>query len=161
MIWVIIGAKILYIVDFFQCTYRERPMKTFVPVELLDLDMYEQLEGSKINPPTCLTIHSYEVDGTTQAVMYEICVGCLRDDVVEMHTVKVRFSELLTFDKKVRPSCQGVTSLCKFPPKTLFRTTDALFLEKRAAALGGYLENLTRLPGIASHPAFQQVFSTC
>ena len=129
-----------------------------IPISSLGETEYEQLQNSTTSPPTFLKVNSYGFDNRVGAVVYDISVGYQKDTKAVVHSVRRRFSELHNFDQKVRPTFARSPALRKFPPKTLFRNTGDVFLQKRAQDIQFYLSYLTQVPGMGSHPAFQDTF---
>lgn len=117
-----------------------------------------QLQNSTIHPRMYLSIEGYVLDPQSGAIVYEIEVGIQKHQIVKVHKVKKRYSELIKFDESVRGSFKESRFLQPFPPKKVFGNKEEKFLKERAKALQNYISNLTRVNALTRSAAFVRTF---
>jgi hypothetical protein len=107
--------------------------------------MYLCLEGNKYDP--------FE-----HATIYEIEIGVLAGEDVDVHRRFLRFSSLERFDQSIRPFLSLSRHTVPFPPKRYFGNFSPQFVNQRSLQLQKYLLELTKIPDIAFQTEFVNYF---
>ncbi|EAY12688.1 PX domain containing protein [Trichomonas vaginalis G3] len=133
-------------------------MATEIPVASLPQKKLQQLQSSTVDPRMYLFIEKFDLDPTINAVVYDIEVGIQKENIVHIHKIQRRYSQLFEFDSQIRPLYKENRFLQAFPPKKMFGNKDKAFLDQRAEALQKYLTNLVKVAGVISTPHFCRCF---
>lgn len=127
-------------------------------VETLAQKKQTQLSLSVTEPRLYIVINGYEYDINLDAYLYTVEIGLQNDDIVDIKTRKIRYSQMYEFDQKIRPYFQEFRYLLPFPPKKYIGNKNPEFITSRMEQLQTYLGNLVRIPGICTSDAFMQTF---
>lgn len=127
-------------------------------VETLAQKKQTQLSLSVTEPRLYIVINGYEYDFNLDAYLYTVEIGLQNEDIVDIKTRKIRYSQMYEFDKKIRPFFQEFRYLLPFPPKKYIGNKNPDFITSRMEQLQTYLGNLVRIPGICTSDAFMQTF---
>lgn len=133
-------------------------MTSEVPVASLPQKKLSQLQNSTVDPRMYIYIEKFDLDPSVGAVVYDIEIGMQKENIVHVHKIQKRYSELYEFDSQIRPLYKNSRFLQPFPPKKRFGNKDKAFLDQRAEALQKYLSNLVKVAGLVSTIQFCRCF---
>lgn len=126
------------------------------PLPLLTINKLALLEKSTSTPPFYILIEGTNV--VSDVVYYDIEI-CFQDDKnAVLNRVTRRFSQIEKFHQALKKAVEPKIKLPKIPPKKIFGTTNAEFIQERKEALQAYFNIFPNLQGIASFDVFQVFF---
>ena len=137
----------------------QKRMTSSVPLVSLTQSKRSQLHQSANDQPFYIHIQSYQTDKTIGVTFYLLEFGIKKNDLVQVHPINVRFSQLDKLDKLIRQNFINSSVLNKFPPKKYFFNKDKTFLKKRSEDLQNYLSSLTKLPKLLEFNEFRKFFN--
>lgn len=127
-----------------------------IPLPLLTINKLALLEKSTSTPPFYILIEGTNV--VSDVVFYEIEI-CFQDDKnAVLNRVTRRFSQIEKFHQALKKVLEPKIKLPKIPPKKIFGTTSAEFIQERKDALQAYFNIFPNIQGIVSVDVFQVFF---
>ena len=137
-------------------TFEVPPNFNRIPLPLLTINKLALLEKSTNTPPFYILTEGTNV--VNDVVYYEIEI-CLQDDKnAVLNRVTRRFSQIEKFHQALKKALEPKIKLPKIPPKKLFGTTNAEFIQERKDALQEYFNIFPSLQGIVFIDVFQVFF---
>lgn len=137
-------------------TFEVPPNFNRTPLPLLTINKLALLEKSTSTPPFYILIEGTNV--VSDVVYYDIEI-CFQDDKnAVLNRVTRRFSQIEKFHQALKKAVEPKIKLPKIPPKKIFGTTNAEFIQERKEALQAYFNTYPNIQGIVSVDVFQVFF---